>query len=78
MPIYEYACKKCQVEFEALIRGDERPACPRCGGQSLERLLSVPAAHTSSSSAAGPPCGDACSLGSDGYGGCGNGMCGLD
>lgn len=81
MPIYEYTCKKCQKEFEALIRGDEQPECPHCGAKSLERLLSVPAAHTSGGSS-GPPCGEACSMGpgaygGGGYGGCSDGFCGL-
>ncbi|MCU0958843.1 MAG: zinc ribbon domain-containing protein [Pirellulaceae bacterium] len=81
MPIYEYVCKKCHFEFETLIRGEERPECPNCGDKKLERLLSVPAAHTSSSPST-PPCGEACGLGRDGggpcgFGGCGEGFCGL-
>jgi putative FmdB family regulatory protein len=47
MPLYEYACDDCQSEFELLIRGDERPTCPSCGGERLEKQWSVPAAHTS-------------------------------
>ena len=46
MPIYEYACNQCGEEFELLIRGDEKPSCPGCESESLERLLSAPAAHT--------------------------------
>ena len=30
MPIFEYACEKCQSEFELLVRGDDKPACPEC------------------------------------------------
>jgi len=44
MPIFEYACRQCQTQFESLVRaGSEPPACPKCGGVDLERLLSVPA-----------------------------------
>ena len=46
MPLYEYACDSCQQQFEVLVRGHERPACPECGSLKLEKLLSVPAAHT--------------------------------
>jgi putative FmdB family regulatory protein len=43
MPIYEYACRSCQHEFEQLIRTGDTPACPKCQGQDLERLLSLSA-----------------------------------
>ena len=46
MPLYEYACKQCKHEFEALVRGATTPECPACHGQELERRLSVFAAHT--------------------------------
>ncbi len=42
MPIYEYSCKSCGNQFEALVRGEKAPACPACQGQELERLLSLP------------------------------------
>ena len=46
MPLYEYACKECAHEFEALVRGDSTPSCPACKATSLERRLSVFAART--------------------------------
>jgi putative FmdB family regulatory protein len=46
MPLYEYACKQCKHEFEALVRGAQSPECPACHGHELERRLSVFAAHT--------------------------------
>jgi len=46
MPIYEYACKKCGHEFEQLVRGDEKVACPACDSKQLQKKFSVPAAHT--------------------------------
>jgi putative FmdB family regulatory protein len=37
MPIYEYACQKCGNEFELLVRGQDRAACPKCKSAELER-----------------------------------------
>ena len=48
MPLYEYACSGCQQSFELLIRGNETPRCPTCGGERVEKQLSVPAAHVAS------------------------------
>jgi putative FmdB family regulatory protein len=45
MPLYEYLCAGCGGGFELLVRGDEEPACPECGGHRLEKQFSVPAAH---------------------------------
>jgi len=44
MPIYEYQCRGCGERFEHFERGDEKPACPACGGHQLEKQISVPAA----------------------------------
>jgi putative FmdB family regulatory protein len=49
MPIYEYTCDACRHEFETLVRGAEQPNCPQCGGSRLQKLFSVPAAHSGSS-----------------------------
>jgi putative FmdB family regulatory protein len=61
MPLYEYACKQCDRQFELLVRGSDTPECPSCHGRDLERRLSVFAAHTSGSAAprsfAPGPCG---------------------
>ena len=43
MPIFEYRCRSCQVEFETLVRTGDTPACPKCAGVDLEKLLSLPA-----------------------------------
>jgi putative FmdB family regulatory protein len=42
MPIYEYSCRACSNEFEALVRGSKVPVCPKCQSADLERLLSLP------------------------------------
>ena len=54
MPIYEYACQKCQYEFEVLLRGTETADCPECQSDRLVKLFSVPAAHSQQSVSAGP------------------------
>jgi putative FmdB family regulatory protein len=44
MPIFEYACKGCGHEFEALVRPqDAAPACPACQSTQLDKLISRPA-----------------------------------
>jgi putative FmdB family regulatory protein len=50
MPIFEYACRQCGREFEALVRADSVPECPHCRSTALDKQLSVFA-----TSAAEPP-----------------------
>ena len=40
MPIYEYSCDKCHVEFETLVMGSDKPECPDCGSKKLTKLMS--------------------------------------
>ena len=40
MPIYDFQCRKCGHEFEAVVRPQDVPECPACHGRELERLLS--------------------------------------
>ena len=44
MPIYEYACKKCDHTLDALQKFADAPLvdCPECGEPNLKRLLSAP------------------------------------
>lgn len=51
MPIYEYRCEKCGQEFETLVLGKTKPECPSCHGQDLERVLSLPTVHSTSTQA---------------------------
>ena len=47
MPIYEYVCRACKHEFEALVRPqDPPPQCKACQGTDLERLLSAASMST--------------------------------
>jgi putative FmdB family regulatory protein len=60
MPIFEYACKECSHEFEALVFGNSKPECPKCRGKKLESKLSVFAVSAKASAIAAPsasPCG---------------------
>ena len=42
MPIYEYACERCQDEFEVEQRITEDPLkrCPKCRSPKVKRLIS--------------------------------------
>ena len=60
MPLFEYACRACDHQFEALVRASETPACPSCRSTELERRLSVFAAHTNGSSASAMPAAGPC------------------
>lgn len=45
MPLFDFRCQSCAVEFEVLVRpasyGDPPPSCPACGSEKLDRLLST-------------------------------------
>ena len=41
MPLYDFHCRTCGHEFEALVRAPDAPECPECHGSDLERLLST-------------------------------------
>ena len=42
MPVYEYACEKCEREFEVEQRITEDPVktCPHCRSRRVKRLIS--------------------------------------
>ena len=45
MPIYEYQCKSCHHELEALqkISADPLKECPKCGDMALQKQISASA-----------------------------------
>jgi putative FmdB family regulatory protein len=60
MPIYEYICKECRHEFEALVYGKEKAECPKCHATKLEPQLSVFAVSAKGSSSASSAPSGAC------------------
>jgi len=44
VPIYEYACRKCDHTLDALQKMSDDPLvdCPECGKPALKRLISAP------------------------------------
>lgn len=73
MPIYEFVCRKCEADFEELVRSSaEKVVCPKCGSKRVARAMST---FSSSSGgkyrhSSGDSCGS-CAKGS--CSGCGHG-----
>lgn len=45
MPLYEYACSTCRLEFDELRKHSEpAPPCPSCDGQA-DKKVSLAAFH---------------------------------
>jgi len=44
MPFYEYECKQCGHQLEAMQKVKDAPLkkCPKCGKSALQRLMSAP------------------------------------
>lgn len=55
MPLYEYLCRSCGAKCELLVMSGEKPACPRCSGEDLQRLPSVFSAQGSGCAAEDTP-----------------------
>jgi putative FmdB family regulatory protein len=41
MPLFDFRCRSCGKEFEALVRASDVPQCPSCKGAKLEQLPSM-------------------------------------
>jgi putative FmdB family regulatory protein len=65
MPIFEYHCSKCEKDFEVLVFGTQKIACPRCKGSNVKKILSAVSHKSDSgfSSSKGSAC-SSCSSGS--------------
>lgn len=47
MPLYDFRCRACGHEFEALVRPPANDvSCPACGQADVERMLSAFAVST--------------------------------
>jgi putative FmdB family regulatory protein len=73
MPIFEYICKECHHQFEALVYGKEKAECPKCHTKKLEPQLSVFAVSAKGSSQSPAPAGGCGSCGDPG----GSGACSM-
>jgi putative FmdB family regulatory protein len=61
MPIFEYVCKACDHQFEALVYGKAKAECPKCHSHKLAPQLSVFAVTASAKgSSAAPSSAGAC------------------
>lgn len=43
MPLYDYQCRNCRLQFETLVRTGTAPVCPRCGSAGLDKQVCAPA-----------------------------------
>jgi putative FmdB family regulatory protein len=70
VPIYEYACMKCESHFDELVRSaDQAVTCPECGaGNVLKQLSTFAVLGAKAKPAFSGPTG--------GGGGCCGGSCG--
>jgi putative FmdB family regulatory protein len=41
MPLFDFRCRSCGREFEALVRAQDVPRCPLCKSVKLEQLPSM-------------------------------------
>ena len=57
MPIFEYVCQQCHHQFEAIVLGNKKAACPKCESKRLSQQLSSFAVGGEKSSQADSPSG---------------------
>jgi putative FmdB family regulatory protein len=61
MPIYEFACRKCNADFETIVPARRRDSvpCPKCGSEKTMRKISLaaPSQIVVKTTAGRAPCG---------------------
>jgi len=78
MPIYEMICNSCRYQGEVLLLGAETlPACPKCGSQQTQKMMSATSSLTGRDAQAMPgPSDTTCCGQQPGISGCnGPGSC---
>jgi putative FmdB family regulatory protein len=40
MPIFEYVCRECDHQFEAIVMSSQKPTCPKCESKKLDQQIS--------------------------------------
>jgi putative FmdB family regulatory protein len=56
MPIFDFRCRKCGHEFEALVMGSDQPVCPECGAKKLQKQPSAVARRSKGEGGSGAGC----------------------
>ena len=78
MPLYEYVCRACQTDFEALVpasrRDSSETACPKCGATKTARKISLMAPSVVRAGGKSSPTDFDCGA----PGGCCGGACAFD
>ena len=41
MPVFEYTCGKCGLEFEKLVFGGQKVICSVCGSEDVKKRFSL-------------------------------------
>ena len=65
MPLFDFVCRSCGKEFEALVMGSSKPTCPDCKSKDLVKQMSVFSHKSGGSSSSSGSSGS-----SGGCGGC--------
>lgn len=77
MPLYEYVCRDCHADFEALVatsRRAESLPCPTCRGARRRKVSLAARPVVTAGSGSSPESAFDCGA----PGGCCGGVCGLD
>jgi putative FmdB family regulatory protein len=76
MPIFEFHCTKCGIDFEELVLSrSEKIACPKCACKKVSKRMSTFAHHKGGSSGAGDYSSPSGGSGGSSCGSCSGGSC---